>query len=244
MIKGVHIPFDTEIVQTSVPSTIHCSSQETHKIDKVVQSFVRSCIIEEVEHRPDEFISTIFPVAKWNSEVIRIILNLGSLNTSVTYEHFKMEHFSSALNLVVKDCFMASIDLKDAYSVNVKHVSRKYLGFYWNNRLNQFTCLAQGLSCAPRMLTKIMKPLYAHLRSRGFLSTYLDDSLLFGRTFSSCLENVGHTNHILVQAGFVVNRRKSCFVPRQEIDYLGFIINSSTMTNSTYSQENCYLEAL
>ena len=132
-------------MQTSVPSTIH-GSQETHKIDKVIQ-FVRSCIIGEVEHRPDEFISTIFPVAKRNSEDIRIILNLRSLNTSVTHEHFKMEHFSSALNLVVKDCFMASIDLKDSYySVNVKHVSRKYLRFYCNNRLNQFTCLAQGLT--------------------------------------------------------------------------------------------------
>ena len=157
-----------------------------------------------------------------------------------------MEHFSSALNLVVKGCFMASIDLKYAYySVNVNHVSRKYLRFYWNNRLYQFTCLAQGLSCAPRIFTKIVKPLYAHLRSRGFLSTYyLDDSLLFERTFSSCLENVGRTNHILVKAGFVVNHRKSCFVPRQEIEYLGFIILFYYDCNFTYSQENCYLEAL
>lgn len=232
MIKGVHIPFDTEIVQNYVPSNIKCPPDEMLKIDKVIESFVASSIIEEVNHCTNEYISTIFPVVKKNKEDIRIILNLKSLNPSVTYEHFKMEHLSSALNLVEENCYMASIDLKDAYySVNVDVSSRKFLKFFWNNRLYQFTCLAQGLSCAPRMFTKIMKPLYAHLRSRGFLSTYyLDDSLLFGKTFSSCSKNIEATKQILENAGFVINCRKSFFVPSNEIEYLGFVINSSKMT--------------
>ena len=142
-----------------------------------------------------------------------------------------MEHLSSALSLVEENCFMASIDLKDAYySVNVNNSSRKYLRFYWRSRFYQFTCLAQGLSCAPRMFTKIMKPIYAHLRSQGFLSTYyLDDSLLFGRTFSSCFSNIVETKESLENAGFIINKEKSCFVPTQEIGFLGFIINSSKM---------------
>ena len=33
----------------------------------------------------------------------------------VTYHHFKMETLRSIVKLVEKDCFMASLDIKDAY---------------------------------------------------------------------------------------------------------------------------------
>ena len=61
--------------------------------------------------------------------------------------------------LVEKDCFMASIDLKDAYySVPIAREDRKYLRFKWQGSLYQFTCLPNGLSCASRKFTKLLKP--------------------------------------------------------------------------------------
>jgi len=45
------------------------------------------------------------------------------------------------LKLVEKNCYMASLDLKDTYySVAVKPSNRKYLCFMWNNVLYQLTC--------------------------------------------------------------------------------------------------------
>ena len=207
MIEGVHIPFDTTINHTKIPSSIKCSSSEMQKVDKVLESFVSSSIIEEVDHCEHEFISSIFPVAKKNKADVRIILILKSLNTSDSYQHFKMERLNSALALIEKDCYMASIDLKDAYySLSVHEPFRKYLRFYWKSRFYQFTCLAQRLSCAPLMFTEIMKPIYAFVRSRGFLSTYyLDDSLLFGRTLATCLTNVKFTTETLENAGFIIS---------------------------------------
>ena len=76
-------------------------------------------------------------------------------------------------------CFMASIDLSDAYFSVPSDPShkKKYLKFLWKGRLYQFTCLAQGLSCAPRVFTKLLKPVYSHLRLKGHVSSgYLDDS--------------------------------------------------------------------
>ena len=75
-----------------------------------------------------------------------------------------MEHLESAVKLVERNCFLASIDLKDVYySVSIHKSCRKYLNFLWNSRLYQFTCLAQVLSCAPRVFTKLMKHIYAQL---------------------------------------------------------------------------------
>ena len=147
-----------------------------------------------------------------------------------------MEHLNTALGLMQEHCFMSSIDLNDAYySVNVHESHRKYLRFFWNNKLYQFTCLAQGLtlSCAPRLFTKVMKPIFARLRSQGFLSVfYLDDSLLTGKDRMECTQNVEHTAALLTNAGFIINVDKSSFSPSKEITFLVFCLNSETMTIS------------
>ena len=46
---------------------------------------------------------------------IRLIFNLKQLNKNIEYHHFKMDSINTVLNLITKDCFMTSIDLKDAY---------------------------------------------------------------------------------------------------------------------------------
>ena len=48
---------------------------------------------------------------------IRLILNLKQLNKNIEYHHFKMDSINTILNLIIKDCFMASIDSKDAYTI-------------------------------------------------------------------------------------------------------------------------------
>ena len=102
----------------------------------------------------------------------RLILNLKEFNQHVKYEHFKMENLQSATRMMQRDCFMASVDLKHAYySVPVAPEFRKFLKFEWNGQLFSFTCLPNGLSCCPRFFTKLLKPIYANLRSQGHLST-------------------------------------------------------------------------
>jgi hypothetical protein len=44
-----------------------------------------------------------------------MILNLKQLNEHVAYHHFKMDTIQTALKLMHPSCFMASVDLKDAY---------------------------------------------------------------------------------------------------------------------------------
>lgn len=88
-----------------------------------------------------------------------MILNLKKLNQYASKTHFKMDTLSTGTKLIEKNCYMASIDLKDAYySVSIKPADRKYLRFSWRGSLFQFTCLPTGLSCTPRKFTKILNP--------------------------------------------------------------------------------------
>ena len=85
-------------------------------------------------------------------------------------------------------CFMASVDLKDAYYTVPIHAShQKYLKFCFDGALYKYTCLPNGLASAPRIFTKLLKPVYATLRSMGHLNSgYIDDSYLQGDTSAEC----------------------------------------------------------
>ena len=130
--------------------------------------------------------------------------------------------------------FMGSIDLHDAYfSIPIHADHQKYLKFEWGGTLYKFTCLPQGLASAPRLFTKIMKPIYCHLRGMGHISSgYLDDSFLQGETYQECLSNIHETNTTLENAGFSPHETKSVTVPTQVLEHLGFILNSVTMSVS------------
>ena len=64
----------------------------------------------------------------------RLILNLKELNEFVVYEHFKMDDIKTIINMVTRNCFMVTIDLKDAYySVAISRLFQKFLKFKWKD---------------------------------------------------------------------------------------------------------------
>lgn len=104
-------------------------------MDEEIGRLLSKGVIEYAEHSDGEFISTFFLRPKSNGSY-RMILNLKLLNEHVQYIHFKMESLYSAIRLITPGCYMASIDLKDAYStVNVADTFRKFLRFIWRGHL-------------------------------------------------------------------------------------------------------------
>ena len=179
IVYNCHIDFgDSLPVQNSFPREIVFSYKEALAIDVEIDKFLSKGFISESTSTPEDFISNIF-VREKSSGGFRIILNLSSLNKFVNYEHFKMESLDFAISLISKDCFLASVDLKDAYySISIAREHRRFLKFYWRGILYHFSRLPMGLACAPRFFTKLLKPVFSALRSFGFLSViYIDDTL-------------------------------------------------------------------
>lgn len=183
--------------------------------------------IEECSPKDNQFLSSIFLHPKTDG-TWRFILNLKKLNNYVATCDFKLEDLRTATKLMTPGCYMATIDLKNAYYLlSIRKSDRKYLRFMFQNILYEFTCLPFGLSTAPYVFTKIMKPVVCHLRSLGLLSViYLDDILCLADSYEKCLENVSTTQNILKNLGFIINNEKSVLEPRQHCQYLGFKLNS------------------
>ena len=127
-----------------------------------------------------------------------------------------METIHSILKLVRPNCWMASLDLKDAYySVMIHPDFQKYLKFYYNGRLYQYTVFPNGLSTCPRKFTKLMKPPLSHLRQMGhIIGGYIDDFYLQGSTHEECTKNVIDSIKMFDRIGLVIHPEKSVFIPQ------------------------------
>ena len=175
-------------------------------------------MIVKSRHCQGEYISPIFTRPKKDGSH-RLILNLKSLNEYVAHYHFKMDTLQSAIKLMKPNCYMASVDLRDAYyTVPVDSEHQRFLKFLYRGKLYQFTCLPNGLAYAPRVFTKLLKPVYASLRQKGHLNIgYIDDSYLQKDTVEDCQFNINHTTELFTRLGFLIHPEKSVLRPVQWI---------------------------
>jgi len=230
-VTGCQIDFQTIPVQFRTPKNIPFSQNEIAIISGEIEKLVEKGVIETCTNELGEYVSNIFIRPKKNG-THRLILNLKSLNEDVDYHHFKMDTVHTCVALMTRGCFMASLDLRDAYySVPIHTDHQKYLKFIWNEQLYKFVCLPNGLASAPRIFTKLLKPVYAHLRQKGHISSpYLDDSFLLAYSYAECVNNVHDTLNMLKKLGFIIHEEKSQLRPCQKIEHLGFVFDSLEMT--------------
>ena len=234
-VRGLDIPFLEQPYQTAIPRPIRFKFGDQIKIDVEILKLLGRNVIEivPISQARKGFISNIFIRPKKDGSV-RLILNLKKLNEHIDNCHFKMETLKSAILLMRPLCFFASCDLCDAYfSLNVNSFFRQYLRFYWRGICYEFTCLPNGVNFGPRIFTKLLKCAFSHLRKHGYLNCgYIDDSLLVAYDFSSCKNNIAATVQLFDSLGLTIHPVKSVLIPTQIIEFLGFILNSITMTVS------------
>ena len=161
----------------------------------------------------------------------RSILDLRHVNAFVYKQKFKCEDLSVATHIFDKGFYL--FYLKSGYHHNEffpEH--RKYLAFAWdfstgNFRYFQFCVLPFGLSSAPFIFTKMLKPLQKSCRSLSIpIAIFLDDGLGEGANHISAKLNSLIVHSDLLKSGFVPNEDKSLWEPVQIITWLGVILNT------------------
>ena len=231
--NGYKLEFESHPCLLCTQKPIKFNKHEKSVITELLEKLQNKGIIKRVKHEFGEVISNIFIRPKHDGSH-RLILNLSKLNDHIEKIHFKMETLKSALNFIKKGTYFAKIDLKDAYySVPIHETDRKFMRFEWEGHLYEYTCLANGLTSAPRIFTKLLKLMYSSLRKIGHTNVgYIDDSLLAGDTKSDCQENVNDTVTLVDSLGFTLHPEKSIMVPTQRIEFVGFWLDSVKMTVS------------
>ena len=217
--------------QNFVPSQYRLQPKHKSVLQLQISDLLTRGVVDEVFDIQDAFISNVFLREKSNGK-FRMIVDLSELNEFVEKTHFKMDNLSSALDLSYEGAFLTSVDLKDAYhSVPIWENHKKYLTFQWNDRYFRFNVLPFGLTSAPRVFTKLMKPLFSTLRSQGVSClSYIDDCLVVADSFELAQNHTKEMCSMLTDAGFSLNFEKSSLLPSNSLVFLGYILDTVTMT--------------
>lgn len=113
------------------------------------------------------FYSHVFVVRKPSGKY-RLILNLKPLNQSVTYKRFRIESIFSVRALLPQNCYMALIDLRDAYlHIPIAEAFQKFLRLVvrvGEDTIHlQFQALPFCLSSSSQILGKAKAPCFFSL---------------------------------------------------------------------------------
>lgn len=232
--EGVKIELTDQPQQDRLPRR-HYAPEEEEAIAREIKEMCEKSIavvLPFFQDRPQQrtFVSDYFTVPKPNG-TRRSILNLAEFNLNVRKRYFKLESLRTALELLRGGDFMVKVDIKDAYfHVPVHKAFQPFLRFNFRGKTYQFICLPMGLTSSPRLFTRLMKPIVAHLRDRGVrLVIYLDDILIIAESRTTVADARDYTLALLRRLGWVINEKKSLLEPAQVMEFLGFRLDSQRM---------------
>ena len=132
-------------------------SLEAHRsVLEEISSLITKQAIVQVSDSPALSLSPIFVIPK-RSGGLRVILNLKAINIFIPPQHFRMETLASILPTISPQDWAVSLDLRDAYlHVPIHPVSRRLLGFQYQNRTFQYQVLPFGLRDSPWVFTRLV----------------------------------------------------------------------------------------
>ena len=182
---GYKMPFKFKPIQLKIPYNPKSSPEAFSVLQEEAFGLFEKGAIKKVLKESGQFISSYFAVPKPRSSKWRLILNLKKFNFNVKHYSFKMENFAKVREWIQPNFYVVSLDLKDQFlSVPIAKKFRKFLHFQWLGDLLEWQVLPFGLKYSPRVVTKLLKPVLALLRSNfGILiSVYMDDLILQANT--------------------------------------------------------------
>ena len=157
----------------------------------------------------------------------RLILDLRYINSHLYKEYIKFDDWHCFEHFLKPNSFAYKFDLKQGYHhVDIFPAHQTFLGFSWNvegrRRHYVFTVLAFGLSSAPYLFTKLLRPLVRLWRSFGVqICVYLDDGIGTETSQEKAKVNSAFVKETLARAGFVTNEEKSVWKPSSILTWIG-----------------------
>ena len=226
--EGIEIPFLEECPHFQFQNYLLKDSKQKVFLKNEINRLLSLGFIKKCENKPD-FISPIGCVPKKGKNKFRLIHDLRYLNSFCERKPFKNEDIRTVEQIIKPNDFLTSIDLQDGFfHIKVHANYHQYLSFEYNGVYYSFTVLCFGFSLSPYFFYKCLRPVVAYLRSLDIrLVLYVDDFLVCANR-ASITDHTDTVLHTLHDLGLKVNTEKSVLKPSQNIDYLGYNIDTSS----------------
>ena len=225
--EGYKIPF------YSKPTPCHLknntSANDDHEfVSKELLKLLESGKIKKLTYKPTHV--NPLSVATRN-EKKRLILDLRHINLFVYKQSVKFEDWKTFTNFIERNGYAFTFDIKSGYHhVDIFPDHQIYLSFSWKfSEVEEFFCftvLPFGLTSAPYLFTKLLRPLVKYWRKNGVkIAVFIDDGQSIDIDYEKCNKNSQLVRNSLAASGFLENSGKSEWEPKKHTRWLGVDLN-------------------
>lgn len=205
------------------------ATRERGWVSEQIATHLKKGHVSRVDRSFAKVINPLDTVPKANGK-LRMILDCRLVNGYLPHINFRLENLSVLPHLMHHKALMFTTDLESAYFHIPMHPdSRPYLCFEWEGLTYCMNVLPFGLSLAPYIFTKTLRPVVSFVRSLDVtVLAYLDDFLWSAddNRMGPALRLVALVRWIFARLGFAVSEPKSAWTPSAVITFLGLIFDS------------------
>ena len=146
------------------------------------------------------------------------------LNDVTTKDAYPLPRIDDSLEQMSAAKWFLTLDLCSGYwQLEAKPEDRHKTAFATRKGLFQFRVLPFGLCNAPATFERLMETVLAGLQWDICL-IYLDDIIVFAKTFEDMLQNLSSVFDRLISAGLKLKPRK-CTLFAPEVEFLGHVVS-------------------
>jgi len=154
----------------------------------------------------------------------RICVDARKLNQVMLPDRTKVAPMQEILQRFHGTRYITTLDLSSAFlQVPLDEASRKYTAFEYQSKVYQYKRIPCGFC---NSLAGFMRALQTVLGDEtcGYIINYVDDILIFSRSFDQHMDHLDTVLNKLTSAGFTINARKCSFC-KPEIKFLGHAVS-------------------
>lgn len=222
------------IAKTSIPHVINTiphsppASKPYHQPDKekpmydLIQEFLEAGLISESN---SPYAAPSFLVSKKDGSY-RFVVDYRKLNLITIKDSSPLPNMEDTLRKLGEGYkFFSKLDLKSGfYQIPIREMDKEKTAFVTSFGLYQFNVLPMGLKNSPPTFQKVMMDTLKECRT--FALVYLDDIIVFSKSFEKHLSHLEQVLHALQSKNLVLNPPK-CIFAQEEIDYLGHTVSQN-----------------
>ena len=162
----------------------------------------------------------------------RFCVDYRKLNSITLKDSFPLPRIDDIFDRLSGSHYFTKLDFKSGYfQVPLAPEDRPKTAFSTRDNHYQFTVLPQGIRNGPPTFQRIVNQILGPHR-RSYCLAYIDDIIVFSRTFDEHVAHLTDVLHVLSESNFRLNGEK-CTIATDAIDYLGHHIRRGEIRPNT-----------
>lgn len=201
------------------------SLQQQQALRQMIQKLEQS---NQIRPSTSPWSSPVLLIKKKDGDY-RFVVDYRKLNTITVKDSYPIPTIESTIQQLAGNRYFSKLDLRSGYfQIPINEDDKPKTAFITTTGLWEFNVLPMGLKNAPPSFQRIMYNLLVNGREQYCL-VYLDDIIIFSKTFDDHLMHLDEILNILENHQFQLNPGK-CSIMKKCIDYLGHSIDEYGIT--------------